>query len=173
MRLPRQFACGLALIAALLYLQTAAPARAQNSTPPTQPPASSPPTSPVTSPSTSTPSSTEIPDANKPPLATHGKHTVTVTFDYDFGQTPACSRKIVTACVQQFIAYDISAGIKNATMLFPIALPTVTQGAVRGITATSPLLDFESGQHLISVSAMAPNGTHSKRSLSTTWITIP
>jgi len=104
---------------------------------------------------------------------THGVHTVTVTFDYDFRQTPPCSKKVPTNCVTQFIAYDISAGVKHATMLFPIPLPANPVGAIHGITATSPKLDFESGKHLISVSAMGPDGRHSEKSLCTTWITIP
>ncbi len=113
-------------------------------------------------------------DVSQPPAATsHGQHTVTVTFDYDCRLTPACSKKVTKNCVQQFVAYDISAGMKNATMLFPIPLPVFTKGAVQGITATSPLLEFESGKHLISVTAMGPDGRHSKRNLCTTWITIP
>jgi hypothetical protein len=111
---------------------------------------------------------------SSPSAATsHGSHSVTVTFNYDFGQTPACSKKITTHCVQQFIAYDISAGAKHPTMLFPIPLPPNPAGAVKGITKTSAPLDFESGKHLISVAAMSPDGTHSKRNLCTTWITIP
>jgi hypothetical protein len=73
----------------------------------------------------------------------------------------------------QFIAYDISAGAKNPVMLFPIPLPTNPIGARKGITEVSPPLDFESGKHLISVSAMSPDGTHSRGSLCTTWISIP
>jgi len=104
----------------------------------------------------------------------HATHVVTVTFDYDFGKTPACSPKLNSKhCVEQFIAYDISAGAKNPTMLFPIPLPANPAGQVKGITKASPPLEFEPGKHLISVSAMAPDGTHSKRSLCTTWITIP
>lgn len=73
----------------------------------------------------------------------------------------------------QFIAYDISASARNPVMLFPIPLPTDPIGAKKEITKTGPPLDFESGKHLISVSAMSPDGTHSRRSLCTTWITIP
>jgi len=101
-------------------------------------------------------------------------HVVTVTFDYDFNKTPACSAKLNTKhCVEQFIAYDISAGAKHPTMLFPIPLPASPVGQVKGITKAGPPLEFEPGKHLISVSAMAPDGTHSRRSLCTTWITIP
>jgi hypothetical protein len=107
------------------------------------------------------------------PATSHSVHTVTVTFDYDFSKTPACTATITKHCVMQFIAYDISAGARNPVMLFPIPLPTNPTGAKKGITKASPPLDFESGKHLISVSAMSPDGTHSRRSLCTTWITIP
>ena len=100
-------------------------------------------------------------------------HVVTVTFDYDFSKTPPCGAKITRHCVQQFIAYDISAGADHPTMLFPIPLPAHPAGAVKGITRAGPPLEFEPGKHQISVSAMAPDGTHSRRSLCTTWITIP
>jgi len=73
----------------------------------------------------------------------------------------------------QFIAYDISASAKNPTMLFPIPLPPSPTGLVKGISKAGPPLDFESGKHLIAVSAMSPDGSHSKRNLCTTWIVIP
>jgi hypothetical protein len=167
MRLPRRFECGVAALAASLILPVILSAHTQNQAPPPAP--SGPPAGQA---SATSPAPSDIP-AQPPTAVSHGKHTVTVTFDYDFRQTPACSAKVTKHCVQQFIAYDISAGIKNATMMFPIPLPTHPVGAIHGITATSPMLDFESGKHLVSVSAMSPDGTHSKRSLCTTWITIP
>jgi hypothetical protein len=165
-----RFACGLAVLTALIAFAATRPTRAQD------PPAGQ---APATPPAPSQPgalsTTAAAPDIPAQPSTStsHGKHTVTVTFDYDFGKTPACSAKVTKHCVQQFIAYDISAGIKNATMMFPIPLPLHPVGAIHGITATSPLLDFESGKHLVSVSAMSPDGTHSRRSLCTTWITIP
>jgi hypothetical protein len=171
-----RLACGAAITAALLFLSAATLARAQNSTPsPAQPPASSPVTSPGTSLPCPVPSPTPAPapDAGQPPSTSHGFHCVTVTFDYDFSKTPACTATVTKGCVQQFIAYDISGGTKQPPILFPIPLPANPVGAVHGITKTGPPIDFESGKHLISVSAMAPNGTHSKRNLCTTWITIP
>ena len=181
MGLTRRFAFGVAVISVFAFLAAAATTLAQNSTPsPAKPPASSPVTLPGTSPSTSpcpvpspAPSPAPAPDAGQPPSTSHGFHCVTVTFDYDFGKTPACAATVTKVCVQQFIAFDISGGTKNPPMLFPIPLPANPVGAIHGITKTGPPIDFESGQHLISVSAMAPNGTHSKRSLCTTWITIP
>jgi hypothetical protein len=175
---------GAATLATILAFAAAQASRAQNSPSPApagqaapQSTSQSPPssaTSPGASPGNSpTAPTTEIPDANKPPETTHGQHTVTVTFDYDFRLTPACSKKVVVNCVQQFVAYDISAGAKKATFLFPIALPTNPVNLVHSITATSPKLDFESGKHLISVTAQGPDGKQSRKSVCTTWIEIP
>jgi hypothetical protein len=124
-----------------------------------QPPASPTPASPIAG----------VP----PPLASHGVHAVTVTFDYDFGKTPACTANITTHCIQQFIAYDVSTSAAHPAMLFPISLPANPVGLVKGISKPGPPIDFASGKHIISVSAMSPDGTHSKRSLCTTSITIP
>ncbi|MGA8871393.1 MAG: hypothetical protein WA434_00385 [Candidatus Acidiferrales bacterium] len=104
----------------------------------------------------------------------HGWHFVSVTFDYDFAKTPACSATVKTACVEGFVAYDISAGVKHRTKLFNIPLPSKPVGLVHGITGKSPTkLDFESGKHLISVSAREPGGKESKHRACTTWIDIP
>jgi hypothetical protein len=104
----------------------------------------------------------------------HGLHFVTVTFDYDFAKTPACSATVKTACVEEFVAYDISAGVKHRTKLFDIPLPPKPVGLVDGITRKSPTkLDFESGKHLISVSAREPDGKESRHRACTTWIDIP
>ncbi len=149
-----------------MILAAAQPARAQDQPPPVPPPGLSPCALPTPSPAPS-------PDANQPPATSHGVHCVTVNFDYDFGKTPACTATVTKACVQQFIAFDISGGTKNPPILFPIPLPANPVGTVHGITKTGPPTDFESGKHLISVSAMSPDGTHSKRSLCSTWITIP
>ncbi len=104
----------------------------------------------------------------------HGWHFVSVTFDYDFAKTPACSATVKTACVEGFVAYDISAGVKHRTKLFEIPLPPKPAGLVHGITGKSPKkLDFESGKHLISVSARESDGKESKHRACTTWIDIP
>jgi hypothetical protein len=109
-----------------------------------------------------------------PPTTSHGLHFVTVKFDYDFRKTPACSAMVKTACVEGFVAYDISAGVKNRTKLFDIPLPPQPVGLVSGITGTSPTrLDFESGKHLLSVVAREPNGNESKHRVCTTWIEVP
>jgi hypothetical protein len=178
MRLPKLSPCGVCVIAALLFLATAATSQAQNSPPPApagQPAPQSPSQTPPASAQPPTPaSSVAASDASQPAAVnSHGPHTVTVTFDYDFRVTRACTKKITQNCVQRFVAYDISAGAGHASMLFPIPLPAKPVGLVHGIVATSPKLDFESGQHLISVIAQGPDGKQSRKSVCTTWVTIP
>jgi hypothetical protein len=111
---------------------------------------------------------------DQPAATSHGWHFVSVTFDYDFAKTPACSATVKKACVEGFVAYDISAGVKYRTKLFDIPLPAKPVGLVHGITGKSPKkLDFESGKHLISVSAREPDGKESRHRACTTWIDIP
>jgi len=160
---------GAAVMAASVFLGAAQPSCAQGGTPAAGAPATGSPAQP---PGQSQPSPATT-DASQPAAPTHSQHSVTVTFDYDFGLTPACSKKITKGCVEQFVAYDISAGANHSSMLFPIPLPSNPVGAVHGIIATSPKLDFESGKHLISVTAQGPDGRQSRKSICTTWVTIP
>ncbi|MGH9714789.1 MAG: hypothetical protein ACRD5M_15960 [Candidatus Acidiferrales bacterium] len=101
------------------------------------------------------------------------KHSVTVTFDYDFGRTPACSEKVLKNCVKQFVVYDISAGVQHRTKLFSFPADPAAKGFVKGITATSPKLLFESGKHLISVAAQTPTAVESDVTAAKTWIEVP
>jgi hypothetical protein len=101
------------------------------------------------------------------------KHSVTITFDYDFGITPPCSDKVVKNCVKQFVVYDISAGIQNRTKLFSFPADPAAKGMVKGVTATSPKLLFESGKHLISVVAQNPAEVESDVKAAQTWIEVP
>lgn len=101
------------------------------------------------------------------------KHSVTVTFDYDFGITPACSEKAVKNCVKEFVVYDISAGVQNRTKLFSFPPDPGAKGMVKGVTGTSPKLQFESGKHLISVVAQNPAGVESNVKAAKTWIEVP
>jgi hypothetical protein len=111
-------------------------------------------------------------------LATAGqdanqKHTITLQFNYDFRLTQACSEKVTKDCVQQFIAYDISAGVANRTKLAVIPVPENAEGFVKGIAAKTPPLLFESGKHLLAVSAQMPNGKESNPILCTAWVQVP
>jgi hypothetical protein len=100
------------------------------------------------------------------------KHSVTVTFDYNFGLTPACSDKVTDNCVKQFNVYDISAGVENRTRLFTIPVDPAAKGVVKGITGSSPLLLFAPGKHLISVVAQTPSNQKSDPGACTAWIEI-
>jgi len=113
-----------------------------------------------------------------PPAPTHGVHTLTVTFDYEFRLTPACTASVTNNCVQEFVVYDISAGASKAKRykLFTVPLPSNPNGIVDGIQATGPPLDFESGKDLLGVTALEPGANLSNESLPqacSTWITVP
>src|SRR5271163_2153951 len=84
---------------------------------------------------------------------TSSKHKVTLTFHYDFHATPPCTEKVRRGCVAQFIVYDLSAGYKHRTKLFTIPVGTVKGTGIQEITGTSPLILFETGKHLIGMSA--------------------
>lgn len=110
--------------------------------------------------------------------AGQSKHKITVTFDYDFAHQPPCStdanqKEHKQVCVQQFIVYDISAGLAQRTKLMTIPVPSDAHGMVKGLSGTSPRLLFESGQHLIAVVAQAPDGHESDPNRCEVWITIP
>jgi hypothetical protein len=98
------------------------------------------------------------PEPNPPPSGS-AMHSITVHFDYDFTKTPACSTKVTTACVKAFDVYDISGD--KPYLLFSVPVPQNAQGAMKGITATSPRMLFAVGKHRIGVSAQMPNGEKS------------
>jgi len=104
---------------------------------------------------------------------TQAKHTISCTFDYDFRVTPACSPKVTEGCVQQFNLYDISAGIPKRVKLGSIPVPAGASGFVKGISATTDPLLFESGRHLLAVTAQMPNGLESDFTKCTTIVKIP
>ena len=87
------------------------------------------------------------------------KHVITLTFDYDFTKTPACSAAVKVHCVAKFSVYDISS--HKPYFLFFAPVPKGAQGVVKGITATSPQLLFAVGKHRIAVSAVEPDGSES------------
>jgi hypothetical protein len=85
--------------------------------------------------------------------------SITLTFDYDFTKTPACSDKVKKQCVAKFSVYDISGD--KPYLLFSAPVPDGAQGLVKAITATSPRMLFAVGKHRIAVSAQAPDGKES------------
>lgn len=103
----------------------------------------------------------------------HRRCTISVTFDYDFRVTPACSPNVTQECVQQFNLYEISLGIPKRAKLLSIPVPAGAAGFVRGISGkTEPLL-FDSGRHRLAVSAQMPNGQESDLSKCTTIVKVP
>ncbi|MDE3168820.1 MAG: hypothetical protein KGL75_01655 [Acidobacteriota bacterium] len=99
------------------------------------------------------------------------KHKITVTFNYDFSATPACSSIHDSKCVEEFVLYDISAGVAKRTELLAIPVPSQPHGFVKGISATTAPLLFESGKHFLALVARTPDGTESRAA--TVWVTIP
>src|SRR5580704_3943319 len=100
-------------------------------------------------------------------------HKISFTFNYDFRITPACSRDVKKACVQQFNFYDISQGIAKHVKLGSMPVPDGASGFVQGISATTEPLLFNSGRHLLAVSAQMPDGSESDLSKCTTIVKIP
>jgi hypothetical protein len=101
------------------------------------------------------------------------KHTITVTFNYDFSKTHSCSATVTKSCVQQFNVYDLSAGFEARQKIFSIPVEPGRTKVVNGITGKSPLLAFEPGRHELGVTAQMAGGSESPVEASTTWVVIP
>jgi hypothetical protein len=99
------------------------------------------------------------------------KHTITVKFDYNFTATPACSQKVTKKCIAKFVVYDISGG--KPYKLFEIPVPADASGAMKGISGESQPLLFESGKHLVAVTAQNDSGEESSAPASAVWVKIP
>jgi hypothetical protein len=107
-------------------------------------------------------------------------HTISVTFDYDFDRTPACTAKIQHRCVKQFVIYDISSGSNHAYPIGVVALPDGPYGQKRGIVGKTDPHVFESGKHIIAVTAQEPEpqprpleSNTAGCTSCTTWVNIP
>jgi hypothetical protein len=103
--------------------------------------------------------------------AQSSKHIIVVTFDYDFTAVPACSEKVTKKCIAKFVVYDISG--EKPYKLFTIPVPAGATGKVKGISGESQPLLFESGKHLLGVSAQRDSGEESNPHATTVWATIP
>jgi hypothetical protein len=93
------------------------------------------------------------------PQSESAMHRITVHFDYDFTETPACSANVKATCVQKFSVYDISGG--KPYFLFAVPVPQNAHGVMKGITATSPRMLFAVGKHRIGVSAQTADSKES------------
>jgi hypothetical protein len=95
---------------------------------------------------------------------------VTVTFNYDFNLSHACSLTLTKNCVKQFNVYDETD--KKHEKLFSIPVPVDAAGLVRGITGTSPPLSLRAGEHIVAVTAQDADGTESDSGACTIRIQI-
>jgi len=86
-------------------------------------------------------------------------HRISIQFDYDFTETPACSANVKATCVQKFSVYVISGG--KPYFLFAVPVPQNAHGVMKGITATGPRMLFAVGKHRIGVSAQTVDGKES------------
>ena len=100
-------------------------------------------------------------------------HRISFTFDYDFRITPACPQAGKNPCVLQFNFYDISHGIANRVKLGSVPVPVGASGLVKGISGTSDALLFNSGRHMVAVSAQLRDGSESDLSQCATIVKIP
>ena len=103
--------------------------------------------------------------------AQSSKHVIVATFDYDFTAVPACSEKVTKKCIAKFVVYDISG--EKPYKLFTIPVPADANGKVKGISGESQPLLFESGKHLLGVSAQRDSGEESNPDATSVWATIP
>jgi hypothetical protein len=101
------------------------------------------------------------------------KHKITITFNYDFSKTPVCAANETKSCITQFNLYDISGGVQKRVKLMSFPPPTGAAGVVKGITATTPLLVFEPGKHLLAVTAQMSKGGESDPTKCTIWVDVP
>jgi hypothetical protein len=111
-----------------------------------------------------------------PAPTTPSTHVIAVKFDYDFGKTRACTKKIKTKCVQQFVIYNVYLDAHNQERrikLGEIPLPENARGVVKGITGKTPPLPFSSGEHKIVVVAEEPGNVQSSPQASSVMVNIP
>ena len=166
--------CALGLLPAILVTLCSAEVRAQAASPA--------PSAHVQAPAPQAPSVSQASSSTQPSPSPPGPvpHTISVTFDYDFDRTPACTAKIQHRCVKQFVVYDISSGYSHPYQIGTVALPDAPYGLRRGILGKTDPHVFESGKHLIAVTAQGPepqahpfeSGTAGCTGC-TTWVNIP
>jgi hypothetical protein len=99
------------------------------------------------------------------------KHVVSVTFDYDFTNTTACSQTILMGCIAQFNVYDIGSG--KPVKLFSIPAPTGAHSLTRDIVGKSQPIDIGGGKHVLAVSAQMSTGEESNMQECTAGVILP
>ena len=99
------------------------------------------------------------------------KHVVSVTFDYDFTETSACSPTVLTGCIAQFNVYDVGAG--KPVKLFSIPAPAGAHSLTKDIVGKSQPLAISSGKHVLAVSAQTASGEESSLQECTAGMVLP
>jgi hypothetical protein len=99
------------------------------------------------------------------------KHVVSVTFDYDFTETGACSSTIFTGCIAQFNVYDV--GARKPVKLFSIPAPAGAHSLTKDIVGKSQPLAIGSGRHVLAVSAQTASGEESSLQECTAGTILP
>jgi hypothetical protein len=99
------------------------------------------------------------------------KHVVSVTFDYDFTETSACSPTIFTGCIAQFNVYDV--GARKPVKLFSIPAPAGAHLLTKDIVGKSQPLAIGSGKHVLAVSAETASGQESSLQECTAGTVLP
>jgi hypothetical protein len=99
------------------------------------------------------------------------KHVVSVTFDYDFTETSACSPTIFTGCIAQFNVYDM--GARKPVKLFSIPAPVGAHSLTKDIVGNSQPLAIGSGKHILAVSAETSSGQESSLQECTAGTILP
>jgi hypothetical protein len=99
------------------------------------------------------------------------KHVVSVTFDYDFTETSACSPTVLTGCIAQFNVYDV--GARKPVKLFSIPAPAGAHSLTKDIVGKSQPLAIESGKHVLAVSAQTASGEESSLQECTAGTVLP
>jgi hypothetical protein len=99
------------------------------------------------------------------------KHIVSVTFDYDFTENPACSPAILTGCIARFNVYDVGAG--KPAKLFSIPAPAGAHALFKDIVGKSQPLAIGSGKHVLAVSAETASGQESSLQECTAGTVLP
>lgn len=100
-------------------------------------------------------------------------HTIRFTFNYDFRLTPACSKKVKVACVQQFNFYDISQGPDKRVKLGSMPAKPGAKKMEKNISGTSDPQVFNSGRHRVAVAAQLADGRESDVGQCSVVVTIP
>jgi hypothetical protein len=98
------------------------------------------------------------------------KRRITVTFDYDFRLSPACSPTPIKNCVKQFNVYEMTA--EGRMKLFSIPTPGGAVGFVKGITGASPPILLPAGEHIVAVTAESGDGVESDSGACTARIQV-